>query len=65
MTAKGHDLPQAKLNPDLVRQMRHAHEQFLYWQKRGSVTALAKEYRVDRTTVRRALDGDNWGHVND
>ena len=67
MRAKGFQLPQAKLNEKLVAQMRHdyfdAKAQIEALKPKASIKALAEQYGVDRTTIRRALDGSNWGHV--
>jgi hypothetical protein len=53
---RGNDLPHARLNPDLVREIR-ANREGMTAKKRAE--KLGVHYR----TVEKVLSGESWGHV--
>jgi len=67
MRLKGEQLPQAKLTAETVRQLRHdyaaAYQQIHDLRKQYSIAAMADRLGVDRKTIRKAIQGETWGHV--
>lgn len=64
---RGNDLPQSKLNDELVRRIRrqHARKEALKKKldKAFSAAAFAKRYRVGKTTIDKVLSFETWRHV--
>jgi hypothetical protein len=48
---------QSKLTSEIVRRMRRL------YRDGATYSAIAQEYNVSRETARRAIIGENWGHV--
>jgi hypothetical protein len=64
---KGDRLPQTKLTPEAVRQMRReyakAYQQIHDLRKRYSTAAMAERHGVSVYAVRDAIFGKTWSHV--
>lgn len=54
---KGSERKAAKLTEEIVRDIRSRPP---YW---GSVSALAKEFGVNKTTISKVLRGKKWSHI--
>jgi hypothetical protein len=66
---RGFDLPQAKLNDELVRRIRAEHaakeQQKRELDAKHSARALAERYRVSVNTITKVLTYATWKHVRD
>lgn len=64
---RGMDLPQSKLNPEIVNRCREEHERAMYSIKyindHYSVAALARRYGVSYGAMDKAIRRETWGHV--
>jgi hypothetical protein len=58
--ARGNRLPQAKLTPELVREIRGKYRPF---SKEAGAPALARQYGLHRRTVEKVLTRETWGTV--
>lgn len=64
---RGMDLPQSKLNEQLVKRIREEYamgqEEIARLRARYSRKALAKEYGVHIKTIEKVLTYETWSHV--
>ena len=52
------DKPNAKLNADLVREIRNR-----YAQKQSGIRQMARDYNVSHTTILDVVKGEIWSHI--
>jgi cytosine/adenosine deaminase-related metal-dependent hydrolase len=57
---RGETHGRAKLTEEQVRAIK---QRYVWRDRANGVTAMAREYRVHRETVRDIVRGVNWGHV--
>ena len=55
---RGTDKPNAKLNADLVREIRNR-----YAQKQSGIRQMARDYNVSHTTILDVVKGEIWSHI--